>query len=147
MSMTHIDGIAYEIDGDIIHFEQDCGLGEVDRVNVHRTHFEHLARECGLLAADRSSARTIGVLRRRLFTLANEINLLADRMHDAPGGPETFVSISVKALDRLANALVDDLADDEDHGSRIVNDSLTGAATSVATDVQLQFIKRQRHEP
>ncbi|GIK45989.1 MAG: hypothetical protein BroJett012_18920 [Betaproteobacteria bacterium] len=48
--LTQIPGLDYEVDGDLIHLEQNDGSGNIDRITLHRLHLRHLAEECGLLA-------------------------------------------------------------------------------------------------
>jgi hypothetical protein len=47
--METIPDLAFEIDGDQINLEQGAGLGEVDRVTLHRIHLLHLAQRFGLI--------------------------------------------------------------------------------------------------
>ncbi|WP_407280123.1 hypothetical protein U5817_06705 [Aromatoleum evansii] len=111
MPMTQIDGLAYELDGDFIDLEQDCGIGEVDRIRLHRIHLAHLAELAGPLSADQTADRTIRTLQRRLLTLAREIHDVAEWVRSgADDETDTFPDfLMVTALDRLAQALIDDL--------------------------------------
>jgi hypothetical protein len=50
MPLTRIPDIAFDLEGDLIHLEQNDGSGNVDAIVLHRLHLRHLAEEFGLLA-------------------------------------------------------------------------------------------------
>ena len=43
MALTQIPNLDYEVDGDLIHLEQNDGSGNIDRITLHRLHLRHLA--------------------------------------------------------------------------------------------------------
>lgn len=47
MALTQIPGLDYEVDGDLIHLEQNDS-GNVDRIVLHRLHLRHLAEKMGI---------------------------------------------------------------------------------------------------
>lgn len=77
---TKIYDIAYEINGDEINLEQDCGCGETSMLTLHRWQLAPIAALMGIVKAapDGESQTTIATLTRRLTLLCDRIDFLAD---------------------------------------------------------------------
>ena len=66
----------------LIELEQQNGLDEPDRIEVHPIHIRHIAETMGLVStSDPQAARTIATLQRRLRVLLDRINHLDDWLH------------------------------------------------------------------
>ncbi|NML43511.1 hypothetical protein HHL11_07110 [Ramlibacter sp. G-1-2-2] len=76
--LTKIYDVAFEIDGDSIELEQDCGIGEVASITLHRIHLRHLAEQAGLIlaSAHQNPDAAIARLTRQLRTLQARIKHL-----------------------------------------------------------------------
>lgn len=77
MTMNKIPDIAFEFDGEFINLEQDIGSGEVDRIQLHRTHLAHIAGKLGIPVLDASAER----IRSRLQMVADRLYNLAVAEH------------------------------------------------------------------
>jgi len=75
--MTNIPGITYEIKDDIILIEQDDGCGEVQRVALHKIHFEHITSKFGLPVL----TITAEAVRRKLQFVYDRLESLAEAKH------------------------------------------------------------------
>ena len=80
---TKIPDLAYEIHGDCVNLEQDCGVGEVDRVTMHPIHVRLIASEMGLLQGDSDAWRRVEMLERRMRVLADRIDRMDDMVRAA----------------------------------------------------------------
>ncbi|HET7831814.1 MAG TPA: hypothetical protein VFK88_02505 [Gallionella sp.] len=113
MVMTIIPDIAYEIDGDDINLEQDAGLGEVNRITMHRMHLDLLAKQMGMPQPE----PRIATLERRLRWLRDRFEechaVLPSDMHERCPEASEF-SIWLQASIDVANEYCDDLTPQND---------------------------------
>lgn len=126
MTMESIPDLAFEIDGDQINLEQDAGLGDVDRVTLHRIHLLHLAKRVGLVrelsASDAADSIAFGEMVRDLDRLKR--NMLRVREHalrfqddfrrnaDWDHADLTHEMNQINTLVDLLDMAVDDFSDD-----------------------------------
>lgn len=85
--LTKIEDLAYEVEGDSVTLEQDGGLGEVDRIILHRLHVAQLATEMGLLRGGPDAWAQVATLQRRLRLLCERIATLDDLLWSVPSFP------------------------------------------------------------
>lgn len=115
MSMTRIDDLSYEINGDWVNLEQGAGCGEVSYLTLHRIHLAHLVREAGLPVPDDGAQRTIAKLAARLRKLRERIDRAAYVIGEVDSLSEdeeaSTEQLEVWYLRDLAEDLTDDLDD------------------------------------
>lgn len=79
--------IATTTDG-MIELEQQNGLDEPDRIEIHPLHLRYMAEQIGLApTSDSTAARTIATLQRRLLLLRDRIKELDGRLWAVPVYP------------------------------------------------------------
>lgn len=111
LAFETIPQVSFALDGDIIHLEQPAGCGEVDRIDIHMVHLQHLAQIAGLARKDPALDR----LSRHLAKLRDGIEslylMLAAVPYFPPGSGETEDVLQARALLELADTFCEDLAE------------------------------------
>lgn len=87
MAMSKIWDLSYEVDGDSIYLEQDAGIGEVHRMELHSIHLRLLATEAGLLKGNINAWERVETLERRLSILVERIEELDAQLRSVPVFP------------------------------------------------------------
>lgn len=87
MAMSKMYDLAWEVNGEQITLEQDAGIGEVVRMDLHPAHVRLLATECGLLQGDLNAWRRVATLERRLCVLRDRVAELDSLLWSVPGYP------------------------------------------------------------
>jgi hypothetical protein len=103
MQLEKMFDLAWGIDGNTISLEQDCGIGEVHRIDLHSIHVRLLASELGMFKGDEDAWRRVSTLERRMRMLLARIDRLdtlllsaAERGHE---NLETETIYSAATLD------------------------------------------------
>jgi hypothetical protein len=76
MALNRIPPLDFEIEGEFANLEQDCGLSQVDRVQLHVTHVRLLAQCMGLVQGDPDAWDRAERLERRILVLRDRLEAL-----------------------------------------------------------------------
>jgi hypothetical protein len=76
MQMEKLYDLAWAIEGNTINLEQDCGSGEVHRIDLHPMHVRMLAQRLGMFNGDGDAWRRVATLERRMRLLLARIDRL-----------------------------------------------------------------------
>lgn len=76
MHMEKMYDLAWSVEGSAINLEQDCGSGEVHRIDLHPMHVRMLAQRLGMFKGDENAWRRVETLERRMRLLLARIDKL-----------------------------------------------------------------------
>ena len=110
MAFTKIPDISYEINGDYIHLEQDIGCGEINSVQLHRSHVDVISKHIGLPVLDFTSAailRKLQVVYELLQNLSAKEYFRKEIIKQCGSGIE-FIN-ELDSIELLAKVFIEDL--------------------------------------
>jgi hypothetical protein len=100
MKMQKIPDLAFSVaDDGSIELEQDCGIGEVDRISLHSCHVRHLFERAGLLLpGDELAKKLAEQLCRTFLAMCDDYRHLSPSLEAEYSRLDAFIDLMPESI-------------------------------------------------